>query len=154
MNAYGVPPGTSTGRTKSRNASSNDQLSKSESFSDISLNQTGERIKVCVRKRPLSSKELQRNERDITDIISSRSIQVNEPKVKVDLTKYIEKHQFVFDEVFDSESTNEQVYQRTAAPLVASIFSGGKATCFCYGQTGSGKTFTVRSFKQGTLIIP
>jgi Cdc6-like AAA superfamily ATPase len=60
------------------------------------------------------------------------------------LTKYIEKHQFIFDEVFDSEATNEEVYLRTAYPLVASVFQGGKATCFVYGQTGSGKTHTVR----------
>ncbi len=30
-------------------------------------------------------------------------------RMKVDLTKYIEKHQFVFDEVFDAESNNEEV---------------------------------------------
>lgn len=48
----------------------------------------------------------------------------------MDLTKYIEEHVFAFDEVFDSESTNEDVYRRTAQPLVEYIFTGGKATCF------------------------
>lgn len=50
--------------------------------------------------------------------------------MKVDLTKYIEQHSFTYDDVFDSDATNEQVYQRTAQPLVKYIFEGGKATCF------------------------
>lgn len=29
--------------------------------------------------------------------------------MKVDLTKYIEQHSFTFDDVFDSEETNEKV---------------------------------------------
>jgi hypothetical protein len=52
------------------------------------------------------------------------------PRVKVDLTKYVEEHVFTFDEVFDSTSENEDVYKRTAQPLVEYIFNGGKATCF------------------------
>jgi kinesin family protein 2/24 len=30
-------------------------------------------------------------------------------RAKVDLTKYIERHQFVFDEVFDADADNEEV---------------------------------------------
>jgi hypothetical protein len=50
--------------------------------------------------------------------------------MKVDLTKYIEQHSFTFDDVFDSDETNEKIYQRTAQPLVKYVFEGGKATCF------------------------
>lgn len=51
-------------------------------------------------------------------------------RMKVDLTKYIEQHNFTFDDVFDSDDTNEKIYQRTAQPLVKYVFDGGKATCF------------------------
>ena len=95
-----------------------------------------DRIRVCVRKRPLSKKELARKETDVALVNGRRTIHFYEPKVKVDLTKYVETHEFVFDEVLDSDATNDDVYSRTAQPLVEYIFSGGKATCFAYGQTG------------------
>ena len=53
----------------------------------------------------------------------------------------METHEFMFDEVFDSDATNDDVYSRTAQPLVEYIFSGGKATCFAYGQTGKSFVF-------------
>jgi kinesin family protein 2/24 len=61
----------------------------------------------------------------------------------VDLTKYIENHEFRFDYSFDDGCDNAVVYRFTAAPLVRTIFERGMATCFAYGQTGSGKTHTV-----------
>ncbi|KAI8882750.1 kinesin-domain-containing protein [Backusella circina FSU 941] len=112
-----------------------------------------QKIRVCVRKRPLSKKEMDKNEKDIMPVAGVRTVHVNEPKLKVDLTKYIEQHQFTFDDVFDADSTNDYIYQRTAQPLVKYIFSGGKATCFAYGQTGSGKTYTMMDPQHGLYIL-
>lgn len=113
----------------------------------IGQSDLNQKIRVCVRKRPLNKKELERAEKDIAPTSGVRSINVNEPKyvciiivyvfiltsvyrMKVDLTKYIEQHNFTFDDVFDSEDSNEKIYQRTAQPLVKYVFDGGKATCF------------------------
>uniref|UniRef100_A0A8D0DY32 Kinesin-like protein n=1 Tax=Salvator merianae TaxID=96440 RepID=A0A8D0DY32_SALMN len=101
------------------------------------------RICVCVRKRPLNKQELVKKECDIITVVSKNSILVHEPKVKVDLTKYLENQAFRFDFSFDEKASNEMVYWFTARPLVQTIFEGGKATCFAYGQTGSGKTHTM-----------
>lgn len=103
------------------------------------------RSKICVaiRKRPLNPAELSRSEIDILECVDTETLCVHEPKTKVDLTKYIERHTFMFDEVFDDDADNMEVYRRTAKPLVDHVFSKGKATCFAYGQTGSGKTFTM-----------
>jgi kinesin family protein 2/24 len=46
----------------------------------LSMANGAERIRVCVRKRPLSSKELNRGEKDIADVLSAKTIVVNEPK--------------------------------------------------------------------------
>jgi kinesin family protein 2/24 len=34
---------------------------------------------------------------------------INSIRTKVDLTKYVEQHTFVFDDVFDAEADNEEV---------------------------------------------
>ncbi|KAI7872520.1 P-loop containing nucleoside triphosphate hydrolase protein [Spinellus fusiger] len=90
-----------------------------------------QKIRVCVRKRPLNKKELERSEKDIAPCAGARSINVNEPNVGVGVG----------------------IYQRTAQPLVKYIFEGGKATCFAYGQTGSGKTFTMLDPKLGLYVL-
>ncbi|XP_004598982.2 kinesin-like protein KIF2C isoform X1 [Ochotona princeps] len=101
------------------------------------------RICVCVRKRPLNKQELAKKEIDVITVPSKCLVLVHEPKLKVDLTKYLENQAFCFDFAFDETVSNEVVYRFTARPLVQTIFEGGKATCFAYGQTGSGKTHTM-----------
>jgi kinesin family protein 2/24 len=103
-----------------------------------------ERIKVCVRKRPLFRKETEKGDNDVIQTDNNSHLQVLEPKTKVDLTKYIEEHDFYFDEVLDETASNQQVYARCGSPLVKYVLQRqGKATCFAYGQTGSGKTHTM-----------
>jgi kinesin family protein 2/24 len=101
------------------------------------------RISVCVRKRPLSSKEITKKEVDVICTPNPNQVILHEPKTKVDLTKYLENQQFRFDYAFDETASNELVYKYTAKPLVQNVFEGGMATCFAYGQTGSGKTHTM-----------
>ncbi|KAI8855034.1 P-loop containing nucleoside triphosphate hydrolase protein [Chytridium lagenaria] len=90
---------------------------------------------------------LRSNQTDIAPITGKRLLTIHEPKVKVDLTKFVEQHEFTFDEAFDSDCTNDEVYRRTAWPLVEYVFSGGKATCFAYG-----KTFTMLDEKDGLYV--
>ncbi|CDO98041.1 unnamed protein product [Coffea canephora] len=101
------------------------------------------KIKVVVRKRPLNKKELAKNEEDIIET-ESNSLVVHETKLKVDLTEYVEKHEFIFDAVLNEEVSNDEVYRETVEPIVPIIFQRTKATCFAYGQTGSGKTYTMK----------
>ena len=101
------------------------------------------KIRVIVRKRPLSKKELSKSDQDVVEIRNNRQVVVKELKVKVDLTKYIEEHSFNFDLAFDESITNEQIYLQTVRPMIEAAFHKVKVTCFAYGQTGSGKTFTM-----------
>ena len=57
--------------------------------------------------------------------------------------RYVERHEFAFDQVFDTDTTTEEIYRQCCQPLVSRVFSGANATVFAYGQTGSGKTFTM-----------
>ncbi|KAH9609968.1 hypothetical protein KSS87_013143 [Heliosperma pusillum] len=103
------------------------------------------KIKVVVRKRPLNKKEMAKKEDDIITIEpNSSALTVHETKLKVDLTEYMERHEFVFDAVLDEHVSNDKVYAETVEPIVPLIFKKTKATCFAYGQTGSGKTYTMQ----------
>ncbi|TKY54159.1 Kinesin-13A protein [Spatholobus suberectus] len=102
------------------------------------------KIKVVVRKRPLNKKELAKKEDDIVTVYDNAYLAVHEPKLKVDLTAYVEKHEFCFDAVLDENVTNDEVYRVTVEPIIPTIFERTKATCFAYGQTGSGKTYTMQ----------
>lgn len=105
----------------------------------------GAKIKVVVRKRPLNRKEVSKKEEDIVSIEPScAALTVHETKLKVDLTAYVEKHEFVFDAVLNDQVSNDEVYRVTVEPIVPAIFHRTKATCFAYGQTGSGKTYTMQ----------
>mmetsp|Transcript_28333 Transcript_28333/g.64199 ORF Transcript_28333/g.64199 Transcript_28333/m.64199 type:complete len:610 (-) Transcript_28333:252-2081(-) len=103
-----------------------------------------DRIKVCVRKRPLFKKESEKGDVDVIRDDNNQSLTVLEPKTKVDLTKFTEEHNFFFDEVLSDNTVNKEVYKRCGSPLVRYVFEKqGKASCFAYGQTGSGKTHTM-----------
>ncbi|XP_070040728.1 kinesin-like protein KIN-13A [Nicotiana tomentosiformis] len=101
------------------------------------------KIKVVVRKRPLN-KEIARKEDDVVTVSDNASLTVHEPKLKMDLTAYVEKHEFCFDFVLDEHVTNDEVYRATVQPIIPIIFQRTKATCFAYGQTGCGKTYTMQ----------
>ncbi|CAO3662997.1 unnamed protein product [Rhizopus stolonifer] len=88
-------------------------------------------------------------EEDIAQLSGMRTINIFEPKLKLNLTQYTEQHSFTFDEVFDHNSSSKTIYQKTTWPLVEYMFEGGKSTCFAFGQTGSGKTYTMLDSKHG-----
>jgi hypothetical protein len=88
VNAYGIPVSTkrmpSLGAIRMTDAATSSlrvsvpATSSSPNSHSSNLNQ---KIRVCVRKRPLSTKEINRNEKDITQVTGDRNIQVNEPKL-------------------------------------------------------------------------
>lgn len=103
------------------------------------------KLTVIVRKRPLSSSEIESGEIDSISCCNP-IIRVHEEKYKVDgLTKYVENHDFQFDNTFAEHETTEELYKFSIANVLAGIFnSTAVLTCFAYGQTGSGKTFTMK----------
>lgn len=107
------------------------------------LNRT--KITVVVRKRPLTDNEIARNDIDVVEAVGDENtIYVHELKTKVDCTKYIDKHSYTFDRVYNEQVNNRELYEDIIRPLTENIFTPGfKCSCFAYGQTGSGKTYTM-----------
>ena len=89
-----------------------------------SCSKLSDRIKVCVRKRPINKREMTKNEDDVVDIPNRNQCNVYESKTSVDLSKFIQKHCYAFDRTFDESTDNETVYKDTAKPLVDWVFQG------------------------------
>ena len=102
------------------------------------------KTKVIVRKRPLNQKELSQKEVDNISIVDKNKVVITELKKKLDLTKYIDKKEFIFDRAYDEKSSNDLIYKEEIRPMIYNAFyQKAKVTCFAYGQTGSGKTYTL-----------
>jgi kinesin family protein 18/19 len=50
---------------------------------------------------------------------------------------------FMFDRVFDENTSQSDVYESTTKNLLESVINGYNATVFAYGATGCGKTHTI-----------
>lgn len=53
-------------------------------------------------------------------------------------------HKFTFDRVFPMNTTQVEIYESAALPIVESVLEGFNGTIFAYGQTSSGKTHTMQ----------
>uniref|UniRef100_A0A8C3A7W3 Kinesin-like protein n=1 Tax=Cyclopterus lumpus TaxID=8103 RepID=A0A8C3A7W3_CYCLU len=87
-------------------------------------------IKVMCRFRPLNSSEVVRGDRYI-------------PKFQGEEDVIIASKPYMYDKVFQSNTTQEQVYNACAQKIVKDVLEGYNGTIFAYGQTSSGKTHTM-----------
>lgn len=106
-----------------------------------------EKICICVRKRPISNKEINRHDYDSITCLNPVVV-VHDCKLRVDgISKYLDSTSFEVDHTFHEDNTTEEVYLYVVKPLVDFVLKNGHATVFAYGQTGSGKTFTMQGIQ-------
>ncbi|CAM4629463.1 unnamed protein product [Leuciscus chuanchicus] len=101
-------------------------------------------IRVLCRFRPLNQSETLRGDKYI-------------PTFQGDDTVIIGGKPYVFDKVFPTNCTQEQVYNTCAKQIVKDVLDGYNGTIFAYGQTSSGKTYTMEGKlhdPNGRGIIP
>ncbi|EPY50295.1 kinesin-like protein Klp3 [Schizosaccharomyces cryophilus OY26] len=91
-------------------------------------------VKVVSRIRPSNSFE---QSLGFEEIVSP----LNENTVHIKTNDYTGN--FVFDRVFGSKSTQEDLFSYSIKPTVDDLFQGYNGTVLAYGQTGSGKTYTM-----------
>ncbi|XP_048366683.1 kinesin-1 heavy chain [Sphaerodactylus townsendi] len=101
-------------------------------------------IKVMCRFRPLNDSEVTRGDKYIA-------------KFQGEDTVVIASKPYAFDRVFQSHTSQEQVYNDCAKKIVKDVLEGYNGTIFAYGQTSSGKTHTMEGKlhdPDGMGIIP
>ena len=92
-------------------------------------------VKVAIRVRPMNKHEKEEN--------STLCVEVDPANSTVSVSSKKSIKTFPFDYVYGMDSTQREVYDQVAFPIVDSIFQGYNGTVFAYGQTGCGKTFTM-----------
>ncbi|KAI4493729.1 PREDICTED: kinesin-II 85 kDa subunit [Polistes canadensis] len=103
-----------------------------------------ENVRVVVRVRPLNGKELDGHSKNIIKVDTLNSeITVNNPNAVHGEPPKV----FSFDAVFDTDSTQVDIYNETARPIVDKVLQGYNGTILAYGQTGTGKTYTMSGAK-------
>lgn len=109
------------------------------------------RLCVCVRKRPIFSREEEAGENDSVSCANPQ-IKVFESKLRVDgITKYVDEHVFTFDNTFGERESTEDVFRFALEPTLDLVFGQGMVTIFAYGQTSSGKTFTMQGIQESSV---
>lgn len=100
---------------------------------------------VAVRVRPLKQQELQVGQRSCCHVINDRQVVIKKlAKENTYLRSQLPtSNEYAFDAVFDEESTQDEVYERTAKQFLDKLFVGQNITVFAYGATGAGKTHTM-----------
>jgi kinesin family protein 3/17 len=97
-----------------------------------------EAVKVMVRARPMNKREIGLNSNKVIEVFDDRGeITITNPSEKEN------KKTFTYDAVFDENSKQSEVYEKSAFNIVNNIFEGYNGTIFAYGQTGCGKTFSM-----------
>jgi len=91
------------------------------------------KISICVRKRPIFSKEEVNGEIDAVSAANPK-IRVHECKYRVDgITKFVENHDFIFDNAFSDKESTDDLYRTAIQPNIHFPFNKGIVTCFAYG---------------------
>lgn len=65
-----------------------------------------------------------------------------------------ESTNYTLDNVFDGNSSTEEVYVKTTKALISQVVEGFNSTVFAYGQTSSGKTHTMRGTEEDPGLVP
>ena len=162
----------SNGKTNSTNINNiNNNSSRSNTNSTGSNNV--DNLKVAIRVRPPLPREIEKNlpfraitvvskENHTLSLVEYLGGELDEAKRQqewVSNPKLFQYHRFTFDEVFDKDTSQEEIFNISAKPAVNSVLEGYNSTIFAYGQTGTGKTFTMEGFTYNNMdntrgIIP
>lgn len=106
-----------------------------------------EKILVLVRLRPLSEKEIVRNEVSDWECINETTILYrNSLQERSGLPTA-----YTFDSVYRGDCSTREVYEGGTKDIALSVVSGINSTIFAYGQTSSGKTYTMNGITEFTV---
>lgn len=108
------------------------------------------RPRVYVRIRPLNEREQKEGKSEIACRTDPRQPDV----LLLKKDEASEEMQVRFDNVFDRDKNQRDVFETIGSEVLRTLFSGYNASIFAYGQTGSGKTYTMEGDKGANPNMP
>ncbi|VVC96494.1 kinesin-like protein KIF23 [Leptidea sinapis] len=124
---------------------------RTPSRSKQNLNQEKDPVQVYCRLRPMQ------RDTDVVciKIISPTTILMTPPSTALSYRNENTKSmKYTFKEVFPPETSQQDVFDKVAFPLVQGLLKGENGLLFTYGVTGSGKTFTMTGEPHNCGILP
>ncbi|XP_048342313.1 kinesin-like protein KIF18A [Sphaerodactylus townsendi] len=122
-------------------------------------------VKVVIRVRPENQKERDGNFKKVLQVVDKHML-VFDPKVEEvsffhgkklphrDLNRKLNKDlKFVFDAVFDENSSQLEVFEHTTKTMLDGFLNGYNCTVLAYGATGAGKTHTMLGSPQDPGVM-
>ncbi|EGD73729.1 kinesin motor domain-containing protein [Salpingoeca rosetta] len=123
-------------------------------------------FRVCVRIRPENEEEKTGTFKQVVQVLDEQML-VFDPKTDNTpsflgaprrrhprfLRRRARDVKFVFDQVFDADASQDDVFQSTTKPIIDGVLDGYNASVFCYGATGAGKTHTMLGHNKAPGVI-
>ncbi|XP_069767807.1 kinesin-like protein KIF23 isoform X6 [Narcine bancroftii] len=115
-----------------------------------SNNRPKDPVGVYCRVRPLTV-----GDACCVEVINSTTIQLHPPEgIKVNRNGEFKEMQYSFKEVFGAFTTQKELFNVVAQPLVEDLIHGKNGLLFTYGVTGSGKTHTMTGSPGDGGLLP
>ncbi|XP_032906408.1 kinesin-like protein KIF23 isoform X4 [Amblyraja radiata] len=116
-----------------------------------SNNRPKDPVGVYCRVRPLTAGD----DACCVEVISNTTIQLHPPDgIKVNRNGEFKEMQYSFKEVFGAYTTQKELFNVVAQPLVEDLIHGKNGLLFTYGVTGSGKTHTMTGSPGDGGLLP
>ena len=116
----------------------------SSSQSKLAPGESETNIKVVIRCRRRSEREMQENSPIIVTTNGARSeditVEASVPTTTFGVVALPTTRTYPFDMVFGPEADQALIYNDVVAPMLDEVVQGYNCTLFAYGQTGTGKT--------------
>ncbi|XP_078097357.1 kinesin-like protein KIF23 isoform X2 [Mustelus asterias] len=108
-------------------------------------------VGVYCRVRPLTIEDTE----CCVELISNTTIQLHPPDgIRVNRNGEFKEMQYSFKEVFGAFTTQKELFNVVARPLVEDLIHGKNGLLFTYGVTGSGKTHTMTGSPGDGGLLP
>ncbi|XP_060031608.1 kinesin-like protein KIF23 isoform X2 [Erinaceus europaeus] len=108
-------------------------------------------VGVYCRVRPLSSPE----QECCIEVINSTTVQLHTPEgYRLNRNGDYRETQYSFQQVFGMHTTQKELFDVVANPLVDNLIHGKNGLLFTYGVTGSGKTHTMTGSPGDGGLLP